>query len=80
MKPKDLPEAQVAWVLCNVLEEITERLWLRYGKDFICWENEQTEENTRAEERTKDPDLWTQEDFKKKNAEPKGSGTPTPSH
>jgi hypothetical protein len=63
MKPKDLPEAQIAWVLCNVLEEITERLWLRYGKDFIRWENEQTEEDTRAEERTKDPDLWTQEDF-----------------
>jgi len=62
MKPKDLPEAQIAWVLCNVLEEITERLWLRYGKDFICWEREQ-EEDTRAEEEAKDPDLLAQDDF-----------------
>jgi len=63
MKPKDLPEAQIAWVLCNVLEEITERLWLRYGKDFIRLEREQEEEEVDAEESPKDPDLLAQDDF-----------------
>lgn len=62
MKPKDLPEAQIAWVLCNVLEEITERLWLRYGKNFIRLEREQ-EEEVGAEENAKDPDLLAQDDF-----------------
>ena len=63
MKPKDLPEAQIAWVLCNVLEEITERLWLRYGKTFIRLEREQEEEEVGAEERAKDPALLAQDDF-----------------
>jgi hypothetical protein len=63
MKPKDIPEAQIAWVLCNVLEEITERLWLRYGKNFIRLEKEQEEEEVGAEERAKDPDLLAQDDF-----------------
>jgi hypothetical protein len=63
MKPKDLPEAQIAWVLCTVLEEITERLWLRYGKEFIRLEGEQEEENICPEEQAKDPDLFAEDDF-----------------
>ncbi len=63
MKPKDLPEARIAWVLCNVLEEITERLWLRYGKDFIRWEEGQETQNLRTAEAAKNPDSLAQDDF-----------------
>lgn len=63
MNPKDIPEAQIAWVLCNVLEEITERLWLRYGQEFIRREREQEEKEVCVEERAKDPDRLTQNDF-----------------
>ena len=62
MKPKNIPEAQIAWVLCNVLEEITERLWLRYGKEFIRLERKQEKGEIRAAERAKDPDLLAEND------------------
>jgi hypothetical protein len=63
VKRTDIPEAQIAWVFCNVLEEITERLWLRYGKDFIRWEREQEEEEVCSEKRAKDPHPLAQDDF-----------------
>ena len=65
MKTKDIPNAQIAWVLCNVLEEITERLWLRYDKDFILLAREEEEEDIRAGEREseRDPDALSQSDF-----------------
>jgi hypothetical protein len=63
MKQKDIPEAQIAWVLSNVLDEITERLWLRYGKDFIRWEKEQEREDLRTAEGAKDQDPLAQDDF-----------------
>jgi hypothetical protein len=63
MKPKDPPEAQIAWVLSNVLEEITERLWLRYGQEFIRLEREQEKEEVSTEKNAKDPDLLAEEDF-----------------
>lgn len=65
MKTKDIPESKIAWVLCNVLEEITERLWLRYDQDFIRLAREQEEEDIRAGEREseRDPDALSQSDF-----------------
>lgn len=65
MKTKDIPESKIAWVLCNVLEEITERLWLRYDKDFILLAREEEEEEIRAGEREseRDPDALPQSDF-----------------
>jgi hypothetical protein len=63
MKPKDLPEARIAWVLSNVLEEITERLWLRYGQEFIRLERQQEEAEVCSEERAKDPDLLAEDGF-----------------
>jgi hypothetical protein len=65
MESNDIPEANIAWVLCNVLEEITERLWLRYDKDFIRLASQQEEEDIRAGEKGNemDPDLLAQDDF-----------------
>jgi len=65
MESIDIPEALIAWVLCNVLEEITERLWLRYDKDFIRLARQQEEEDIRAGERRNEinPDPLTKDDF-----------------
>jgi hypothetical protein len=65
MESSDIPEANIAWVLCNVLEEISERLWLRYDKDFIRLASQQEEEDIRAGEKGNemDPDLLAQDDF-----------------
>ncbi len=45
MKP--VPEAKIAWVLLNLLEEVTERLWNRYDKEFIEFAMEEEDKEIR---------------------------------
>jgi len=46
MKPENLTEAQIAWLLWNLHERLNNLLWERYEKEFIDWtmtENEKKE-------------------------------------
>ena len=46
MKPKDLTEAQIAWILWNLHERLNQLLWTRYEKEFLDWA---MDENQRKE-------------------------------
>jgi hypothetical protein len=37
MKPHDLSEAQIAWILWNLHERFNTLLWDRYEKEFLDW-------------------------------------------
>jgi hypothetical protein len=53
MKPENLTEAQIAWILWNLHERLNDLLWERYEKEFIDWtmdENERKEMKRRMEE------------------------------
>jgi hypothetical protein len=46
MKPENLSEAQIAWILWNLHERLNDLLWNRYEKEFLDWamdENERKE-------------------------------------
>jgi len=46
MKPENLTEAQIAWLLWNLHERLNDLLWERYEKEFIDWT---MDENQRKE-------------------------------
>jgi hypothetical protein len=46
MKPEDLTEPQIAWILWNLHERLNNLLWNRYEKEFIDWA---MDENQRKE-------------------------------
>jgi hypothetical protein len=46
MKPKNLTEAQIAWILWNLHERFNNLLWDRYEKEFLDWT---MDENQRKE-------------------------------
>ena len=53
MKPENLTEAQIAWLLLNLHERLNNLLWERYEKEFIDWtmtENEKKELERRMDE------------------------------
>ena len=53
MKPENLTEAQIAWLLWNLHERLNNLLWERYEKEFIDWtmtENEKKELERRMDE------------------------------
>ncbi len=35
MNPQKLPEAKLAWIIWNALQQLSDRLWDRYDKDFV---------------------------------------------
>ncbi len=37
MKIEDLTEAQIAWIIWNLQERLSNLLWDRYGKEFVAW-------------------------------------------
>ena len=37
MKLENIPEARMAWILCNLHERFTQLLWDRYEKEFLNW-------------------------------------------
>jgi hypothetical protein len=53
MKPENLTEAQIAWILYNLHERLNSLLWDRYEKEFLDWvmdENYRKEMQRRMEE------------------------------
>ena len=46
MEWKNLTEAQIAWILCNLHERFNHLLWDRYEKEFLNWA---MDENDRKE-------------------------------
>lgn len=51
-------EARIAWVLVNLLEDVTEQLWNRYDKEFVDFAMEDQKEDIRIGEMVsqRDPD------------------------
>ncbi len=37
MKTEDLTEAQIAWMIWNLQERLSNLLWDRYGQEFAAW-------------------------------------------
>jgi hypothetical protein len=37
MKPENLTEPQIAWILWNLHERFNQLLWTRYEKQFLDW-------------------------------------------
>jgi len=37
MKPQNLPEAKLAWLIYNKLEQLSSLLWDRYDNDFVSF-------------------------------------------
>jgi hypothetical protein len=37
MKPENLTEPQIAWILWNLHERLNQLLWTRYEKQFLNW-------------------------------------------
>ncbi len=37
MKPENLTEPQIAWILWNLHERLNQLLWTRYEKQFLDW-------------------------------------------
>lgn len=53
MKPQNLSEAQIAWILWNLHERLNDLLWDRYEKEFLDWvmdQNQRKEMERRMEE------------------------------
>lgn len=53
---KQVPEAKIAWVLLNLLEEVTEQLWIRYDKEFVELAIEEEKKEVRLGERISEMD------------------------
>jgi hypothetical protein len=41
MNPQSLPEAKLAWIIWNALQQLSDRLWDRYDKDFVSFAMEE---------------------------------------
>lgn len=53
MKPENLSEAQIAWILWNLQDRLKDLLWDRYEKEFLDWamdDNERKEMERITEE------------------------------
>ncbi len=53
MKPDNLSEAQIAWILWNLQDRLKDLLWDRYEKEFLDWamdDNERKEMERITEE------------------------------
>lgn len=44
MKPQNLPEAKLAWIIWNALQQLSDRLWDRYDQDFVSFAMEENDE------------------------------------
>jgi hypothetical protein len=53
---KQVPEAKIAWVLLNLLEQVTEQLWNRYDKEFVEFAMEEEKKEVRLGERLSEMD------------------------
>jgi hypothetical protein len=62
---KQLPEAKIAWVLLNLLDDFTEQLWNRYDKEFAELAMEEKKKDITIGEMVSklDPDSPLEPDF-----------------
>lgn len=37
MSPQNLPEAKLAWIIWNALQQLSDHLWDRYDNDFVSF-------------------------------------------
>ncbi len=37
MNPQNLPEAKLAWIIWNALQQLSDRLWDRYDQAFVSF-------------------------------------------
>jgi len=44
MSPQNLPEAKLAWIIWNALQQLSDRLWDRYDKDFVSFVMEENDQ------------------------------------
>ena len=44
MNPQNLPEAKLAWIIWNALQQLSDRLWDRYDKDFVSFTIEENDQ------------------------------------
>ena len=58
-------EATIAWVLVDLLEDVTEQLWNRYDKEFVEFAMEEEPKDIRLGERVSemDPDSSFKPEF-----------------
>jgi hypothetical protein len=48
MNPQNLPEAKLAWIIWNALQQLSDCLWDRYDKDFISFVMEENDQQWRS--------------------------------
>jgi hypothetical protein len=58
-------EARIAWVLADLLNDVTEQLWNRYDKEFVEFAMEEKNKDIRLGERVSemDPDSRFKPEF-----------------
>jgi hypothetical protein len=44
MHPQNLPEAKLAWIIWNALQQLSDRLWDRYDQDFVSFTMEENDQ------------------------------------
>jgi len=44
MNPQNLPEAKLAWIIWNALQQLSDRLWDRYDQDFVSFVMEENDQ------------------------------------
>jgi uncharacterized membrane-anchored protein len=44
MNPQNLPEAKLAWIIWNALQQLSDRLWDRYDQDFVSFVMEKNDQ------------------------------------
>jgi hypothetical protein len=49
-------EARIAWVLADLLNDVTEQLWNRYDKEFVEFAMEEKKKDIRRAERISEMD------------------------
>jgi len=45
MSPPNLPEARLAWIIWNALQQLSDRLWDRYDNDFVSFTMEENDQD-----------------------------------
>ena len=45
MNPQNLPEAKLAWIIWNVIQQLSDRLWDRYDQDFVSFTMEENHQD-----------------------------------
>jgi hypothetical protein len=63
MKPENLSEAQIAWILWNLHERLNDLLWNRYEKEFLDWAMDENERKEMDRITKEEMDLLLESEF-----------------